>query len=55
MSKQKLKKCYLIKSKKDNFLYGAFPMDEQGHKLAQEYIKKISKNYKNKEYFISKK
>jgi len=35
-------KYYAIFSKKDKFLYGAFPLSKDGKSKAEEYIKKIS-------------
>ena len=46
-------KYYGIYSKNDNFLYGVFPLSEDGHEKAKKYISKISKN-KN-DYYIKKK
>jgi hypothetical protein len=57
MKKNKTKsknKYYGIYSKSDNFLYGVFPLSEEGHKKATDYITKISLKNKNI-YFIKKK
>ena len=43
-------KCYIIVSKKNKYIQGAFPYTEAGKKDAQKYLKKINKN---KEYEIT--
>ncbi len=42
-------KCYIIVSKKNKYVQGAFPYTEEGRKKAEKYLKKINKN---KEYEI---
>jgi hypothetical protein len=43
---KKKNKYYAILSKKDKFLYGAFPLSKEGKDKAEEYIKKISNKSK---------
>ena len=43
-------KCYVVVSKRNKYVQGAFPYTEQGMKEARKYLKKINKN---KEYEIT--
>ena len=43
-------KCYVIVSKKNRYVQGAFPYTEKGKIQAEKYLKKINKN---KEYEIA--
>jgi|Laugrefbdmm110sn_1035136.scaffolds.fasta_scaffold225235_1 hypothetical protein len=49
---KKKNKYYAILSKKDKFLYGAFPVSKEGKIKAEEYIKKIS--VKSNAFYIKK-
>tara|TARA_Y100000310_G_C20089159_1_gene537422 strand:+ start:352 stop:507 length:156 start_codon:yes stop_codon:yes gene_type:complete len=40
----KKEKCYLVVSKRNEYIQGAFPFSEEGKKKAQEYLKKINTN-----------
>lgn len=48
MPRVKKIKSYVVFCKKDNFLYGAFPFNNQGLKLAKSYVKKLSPKDKKK-------
>lgn len=49
---KKKNKCYAVFSKKDKFLYGAFPLSQDGKLRAEKYLEKISS--KNNIYYIKK-
>jgi len=38
----KKEKCYLVVSKKNSYIQGAFPYSEEGKAKAEEYLKKIN-------------
>lgn len=50
MPRVKKIKSYVVFSKKDNFLHGAFPFNSQGLKCAKNYINKIAPKNKKKFY-----
>lgn len=55
MSKGKRnKKCYLVLSKENNYMHGAFPHSPDGLVLAKEFVKNKFKSSKE-ELYISEK
>lgn len=40
----KKEKCYLVVSKRNGYIQGAFPYSEEGKKKASEYLEKINEN-----------
>ena len=40
----KKEKCYLVVSKKNEYVQGAFPYTDEGKKKALGYLKKINKD-----------
>jgi hypothetical protein len=41
-------KCYLVVSVEKEYVQGAFPYTEEGHKQAKDFLKKITKETKEK-------
>ena len=51
---KKNQKCYVVLSKVKRYRYGAFPYTEDGRTLAEEYVKKMTKQY-NEDFYIAEK
>lgn len=47
-TKSKSYRVYLVLSKKGNRLFGAFPYSEEGLADAEKYVRKITKEHKEK-------
>ena len=46
--KKKTHQVYLVLSKKGNRLFGAFPYSDEGLDAAKKYVRKITKEHKEK-------